>query len=574
VKLYRVTGERKYLELSKFLLDCRGRYFDEAKRQPNPYYADHQPVTEQREAVGHAVRTAYMYASMADVAALTGDAAYLAAIDRLWENVVFKKMHLTGGIGALRAGEAFGADYELPNASAYLETCAAIANGLWNHRMFLLHGHARYIDVLERILYNGFLSGVGMTGDRFFYPNPLEHDGTSRFNQGHTERAPWFGCSCCPVNVVRFIPSIAGYAYATRGDELFVNLFLAGSAEAVVSGTPIKMTQETRYPWDGKVTLTVAPERAKEFALNVRIPGWARNEPVPGDLYRYDDSLAPQTRLSVNGKRMDLKRASGALQITNGFARITRTWKPGDRVTLELEMPVRRVAAHPSVQANANRFAIERGPLVYCAEGADNAGAVLDKIFPGKVKFSTQEKPGLLGGIVTVQFASASGGARLTAIPYYAWGHRGANEMRVWFPMQAEVKLASHCWPPDSAEACWDGIEPQSSGDHSIPRFTWWDRRGSVEWIERRFERPATISSTAVYWFDDTGSGGCRVPQSWRVLFKRGNDWLPVKPRGEFGVQRDRFNQIEFEPVETTALRVEVQLQPGYSGGILEWRIP
>lgn len=567
VKLYRVTGNRKYLELSKFLLDCRGRYLDDpkAKRDPNPYYADHKPVTEQTEAVGHAVRTAYMYSSMADIAALTGDKAYLQAIDRLWDNVVGRKLHLTGGIGAMPGGEAFGADYDLPNSSAYLETCAAIANALWNHRMFLLHGDAKYIDILERVIYNGFLSGVGMTGDCFFYPNPLEADGQGKFNHGHNVRAPWFGCSCCPVNDVRFVPSIAGFAYATRGKELYVNLFMSGSATAMVAGTPVRLRQETDYPWTGRVKLTLAEvSSSEEFALQVRIPGWARNQPVASDLYRYDDGLTPKVRLTVNGQ-------DAPLNVVKGYARVSRQWKAGDTLVLDLDMPVRRVVSHPLVKANQDRFAVERGPVVYCAEGADNPAGVLDAVLPGKVTFTARDERNLLGGIVTVQLASAEG-ARLTAIPYYAWAHRGPNEMRVWHPVKAQIRQASHCWEMDSVEACFDGREPRASNDTSLPRFTWWPRTGSTEWIMRSFENPTRVSAAEVYWFDDSGSGACRTPAAWQLFYRDGKDWKPVEDASPAGTALNQFNRVTFKPVTTTALKIEARLQKNYSAGILEWK--
>jgi uncharacterized protein len=425
VKLFRATGERKYLEQAKYFCAIRGRA--DTHKLRGPYQQDEKPILEQTEAVGHSVRAGYFYTGVADVAALTGDTAYMQAIDRIWGNVVSKKIHLTGGIGASPNGEAFGANYDLPNASAYLETCAAIANALWNERMFLMHGDAKYLDVLERVIYNGFLSGVAMSGDRFFYPNPLESDGKEKFNMGSCERAPWFGCSCCPVNDVRFIPEIASFIYATRGKDLFVNLFIGGSAQLAVDGTPVEVKQVTQYPWDGKVTVTLQPKKSKKFTLNVRVPGWVRNQPLPSDLYRYEDGLTPNITFAVNGKTLTPKQ-------DKGFAQITRSWKPGDTVTVQMDMPVRRVVAHPEVKADRDRFALERGPLVYCAEGADNGGKVLDKVFAGKVAFQTQTRPELFGGVVTVKMVPEGSADALTCIPYYAWCHRGANEMRVWFP--------------------------------------------------------------------------------------------------------------------------------------------
>jgi DUF1680 family protein len=444
-KLYRITGQEKYLKLSNYLLDIRGR--PETHKLYGENVQDHLPVLKQTEAVGHSVRAGYMYAGMADVAALTGQDAYIQAIDRLWEDVVYRKLHLTGGIGASPSGEAFGKAYDLPNANAYLETCAAIANALWNHRMFLLHGDGKYVDVLERVIYNGFLAGVSLTGDRFFYPNPLETDGKAKFNHESSERAAWFGCSCCPVNDVRFIPSIAGYIYATRGESLYVNLFIGGEAKAQVGGTAVTLKQETRYPWAGQVKLTLTevgravpsapgggqrqPAPPGDFTLNVRIPGWARSEPVPGDLYRYDDGIKPEVMLAVNGRKVNVEPVKG-------FAALKRKWKVGDVVTLEFDMPARRVLAHANVKADRDRFAIERGPVVYCAEGADNGGAVLERVFPGVVRFETQAQPNLLGGVTTIKMTPAGNESPLTLIPYYAWCHRGPNEMRVWFPTKAE----------------------------------------------------------------------------------------------------------------------------------------
>jgi uncharacterized protein len=434
VKLFRATGEQRYLDQARFFCDIRGRA--DTHKLRGAYQQDHKPILQQDEAVGHSVRAGYFYSGVADVAALTGDSGYVSAIDRLWDNVVSKKIHLTGGIGASPDGEAFGANYDLPNANAYLETCAAIANALWNERMFLLHGDAKYLDVLERVIYNGFLSGVSLTGDQFFYPNPLESDGKATFNMGSCQRAPWFGCSCCPVNDVRFIPEIASFIYATRGQELFVNLFIGGSAKVDVAGTSVNLDMATSYPKDGHVAIKLSTPTPKNFTLNLRVPGWARNQPFPSDLYRYDDGLSFKVKLAVNGK-------TEALNIKDGFAQITRSWNHGDVVTLDLPMAVRKVAAYPAVVADRNRFALERGPLVFCAEGADNGGKVLDKTFAGKMQFQTDWRPGLLGGVTVIRIVTPETKNALTLIPYYAWCHRGPNEMRVWFPGGEPVKQAA-----------------------------------------------------------------------------------------------------------------------------------
>ena len=423
VKLYREIGERRYLELAQFFIDQRGQP-DRGKLQSNydirGYTQDHLPVTEQREAVGHSVRAAYLYSGMADVAALTGDQTYIDALDALWTNVVAKRMYLTGGIGARHHGEAFGEDYELPNAEAYAETCAAIANAMWNHRMFLLHGDAKYLDVLERTLYNGFLSGISLQGDTFFYANPLSSDGEWPFNvRTGAVRSPWFQTSCCPANVVRLLPSLPGYAYAHRDGDLYVHLYVGGTATVPTAAGDVILTQETDYPCSGAVKLTVDPPEESAFALRLRVPGWARNEPVPSDLYRHLDASDEAPSLRVNGAPADL-------ELDRGFAVVRRDWRPGDAVELDLPMPVRRVVSHEGVEGNRDRVAVERGPLVYCAEGVDNGGKALELTLRDDAALTAEHDAGLLGGVTTIR------GDGITLIPYYAWSHRGAGEMNVW----------------------------------------------------------------------------------------------------------------------------------------------
>jgi DUF1680 family protein len=437
VRLYRATGERRYLALAKFFLDQRGRA--EGHKLSGPYGQDHKPVVEQSEAVGHAVRAGYLYSAMADIAALTGDEAYRRAIDRLWENVVGRKLYITGSVGARHEGEAFGADYELPNASAYNETCAAVANALWNHRLFLLEGDAKYLDVLERVIYNGFLSGVSLEGDRFFYPNPLAAD------RRGCERQAWFGCACCPTNVVRFVPSVPGYAYAHTADAVYVNLFIGGSATVPLGASAVVLRQETNYPWDGEVRITVEPETTAEFVINVRIPGWARNGPVPSDLYAFLGRSDAAVTLRVNSEPV-------ALEVEKGFASLRRRWQRGDVINLSLPMPVRRVVAHEAVKDDAGRVALQRGPVVYCAEGIDNGGSLDALLVPDGARFKARFRKDLLGGVAVVTGGAESlarnvkGSVRrtpveLTAIPYYAWAHRGPCEMAVWLA-RAESKVA------------------------------------------------------------------------------------------------------------------------------------
>ncbi len=423
VKLYRVTGDEKYLDLAKFFLDTRGP-------DGEAYSQAHEKPYQQSEAVGHAVRATYMYSGMADIAAVTGDQRYLEAIGRIWDDVVSTKLYLTGGIGATGNGEAFGIAYELPNETAYCETCAAIGNVYWNHRMFLASGDAKYLDVLERSLYNGVISGVSLQGNRFFYPNPLA-------SHGQHQRSPWFGCACCPGNVARFIASVPGYVYAQTDDKLYVNLFAQGSATIAMNGQTVRLTQETEYPWDGKVKLTVEPEQTGRFAVYLRIPGWARGEPVPSDLYRYAEMPEVRVGLKVNDK-------AARLVLENGFARLDREWHPGDVIELYLPMPIRRVLANDRVQADAGRVALERGPLVYCVEWPDNLGNVFNLVVNGNTTLAPVHRPDLLGGVVTLEGRAmalryANGGDALVgterdivAIPYYAWAHRGPGDMTVW----------------------------------------------------------------------------------------------------------------------------------------------
>ncbi len=429
VKLYRITGEKKYLNLAKFFIDSRGKENDPKKA----YSQDHKPLIQQDEAVGHAVRAGYLYSGVADVAALTGDSAYLAAIDKIWDNTVSKKLYITGGIGARHEGEAFGDNYELPNLTAYNETCAAIANVYWNYRMFLLHGDAKYIDVLERSLYNGVISGVGLDGKTFFYPNPLECDMHYHFNSGETlDRQPWFDCSCCPTNMCRFIASVPGYIYAQSNNALYVNLFAQSSSTVQLNKKlPVTISQETKYPWDGQVKISVSPEKTSRFALCLRIPGWAENQVVPSDLYSFVSPETGAVSVTVNGEPVQYKTEKG-------YAVIDREWKQGDVVSYNIPMSIRRVEANAQVADDAGKVAIERGPIVYCLEGADNGADLMALSLPDSSKLTESYNSGELSGVVTISGdAEIAKGKKtevrkFTAIPYFVWNNRGADEMKVW----------------------------------------------------------------------------------------------------------------------------------------------
>ena len=572
VKLYRVTDDSRYLNLAKFLLDSRNH--------GSPYNQSDIPIVEQREAVGHAVRATYMYSGIADVAALTGDASYTSAIDRLWENVAGKKMYITGGIGSTAEGEAFGGEYELPNMSAYNETCAAIGNDYWNERLFLLHADARYIDVMERTLYNGLISGVSLDGKSFFYPNPLE-------SSGQHQRSPWFGCACCPGNITRFLASVPGYVYAQRGDHLYVNLFVGNTANVKLEHTSVGIVQETRYPWDGAVKMTVTPKESGDFSIHVRIPGWARNEASPGDLYTFEDPNPATAVLKVNGQPAPLK-------IERGYVEIARQWKAGDVIDLNLPMPVRRVIANPAVAADRGRVALQRGPVVYCAEWPDNPGGhVRNLVLSRSATLKAQFQPDLLNGVVritatgTALALDAAGQVHraeqsITAIPYYAWAHRGPGEMLVWLP---ETEGAGRPLPvptlamaskvtssvPKNGAALHDGETPRQSRDYNpYSDFDWTPKLGATEWAEYTFPKATSISSTSVYWIDHSD---CPAPRSWRVLYNDGKAWKPVEAQDPYAIAKDRFNAVRFKPVMATGLRLEVVLQPDHTAGVHEWKV-
>ncbi|MGC4033061.1 MAG: glycoside hydrolase family 127 protein [Tepidisphaeraceae bacterium] len=589
VKLYRATGEEKYLKLAKFMLDVRGP--DGHKGSGQEYNQSHKPVVEQTEAVGHAVRATYMYSGMADVAAMTGDASYIKAIDAIWDNVATKKLYITGGIGATGHGEAFGKNYELPNMTAYNETCAAIGNVYWNQRLFLLHGDAKYIDVLERTLYNGLISGVSLDGKGFFYPNPLE-------SKGQHARSPWFGCACCPSNICRFMASVPGYVYAQRNDEIFVNLFASGKATLqLADNRSVELIQETRYPWNGAVKVTVNPQGdVQPFAVNVRIPGWARNEPVPSDLYAYQGGANDAVTLKVNGEAVKY-------DLSAGYATLRRPWKAGDTIELNLPMPVRRVVANTKVAADVGRVAFQRGPVVYCFEWPDNPdGAVRNLQIKDDAPLAIDERTDLLGGIVTLKtkgesFTEDRTGTRsakpvdLVAIPYYAWAHRGRGEMAVWVAREASAVRPT---PPKtiassakittsggtSPQSIADGVTSATRGEEAGVPFHWWPKKGTTEWVEYEFAEPEQISQASVFFFDDTGRGECRVPKGWRLFFKdtaagATGEWRPVTltDNGKFETAKGRFNTVKIAPVTTTAMRLEVDLKDGWSSGIEEWSV-
>lgn len=582
-KLYLVTGEKKYLNLAKFFLDVRG-YGEE-------YMQNHKKVTEQKEIVGHAVRACYMYAAMADVAALTGSQEYIPALNDLWEDVVGKKMYVTGGIGSSGSNEGFSKPYDLPNYSAYCETCSSIAFVLWNQRMFQLTGESKYIDVLERTLYNALDAGLSLTGDRFFYPNPLE----SRKN---VERSPWFQCACCPSNVARFFPSLPGYVFAKRGNEVFVNLYTTSeiSVDNINSrgqSVKVKIAQQSDYPYDGKITVAIEPEKPNTFTLKLRIPGWAQGDAVPFDLYSFANHDNSQVQVMLNGKKI-------FWGIKDGYMTIDRKWRSGDTVSLVLPMPVLQVKGNSKIEADAGRFALQRGPLVYCLEGKDQPDErILSSYVPMDVELASQFEPNLLGGLQTITFdgslvqkktAPDKGDLtpmKMKAIPYFAWSNRGKDNMLVWIPhdfesvrplaqptIAAKSKILASEGVKGEASAVADQWKPKNSNDHENPFVHWWPHFGTSEWIQYDFDQEEQVGTSRVYWFDDEASeGGCRMPKSFIIKYLENGEWKNCYSHDGWKVVKDGWSEVEFEPVKTTALRLEFQCQDGVSAGVHEWEV-
>ncbi|MES1222790.1 MAG: beta-L-arabinofuranosidase domain-containing protein [Bacteroidota bacterium] len=444
VKLYRITAKKEYLETAKYFVEERGHYngYDASSKDPwknGAYWQDHIPVIDQKEAIGHAVRAGYLYSAMADVAALTGDEKLLKAIDTIWMNMVSKKIYVQGGAGAVGSGERYGDNYELPNATAYNETCAAIANVYWNQRMFQLHGDAKYVDVLEKILYNGLISGVGLDGKSFFYTNAMQIRNNYKHSDMEGERSGWFECSCCPTNICRLLPSVPGYMYAQKDDKVFVNLFANSNASITVQNNPVQIIQQNNYPWDGDLKFTIMPESSLAFALLVRIPGWAQNTAIPSDLYSFEKSSDKKIMITINGDPVDYT-------MENGYAVLNRTWKKNDRVEVNLPMEVRRVIAGEKLNEDAGKVALQRGPIMYCAEWPDNNRKVSNIVLPASAVFTSAYNSNLLNGItvingkVTAIITDTKENKVTTvdqpfvAIPYYAWANRGKGEMTVWFP--------------------------------------------------------------------------------------------------------------------------------------------
>jgi hypothetical protein len=519
---------------------------------------------------------------MADIAAIENDSAYLKAITKIWNNLVYEKMYLTGGIGASGGNEGFAGPYELPNMSAYCETCASIGDIFFNHRLFLLHGQSKYIDVLEKTLYNSMLSGVSLSADRFFYPNPLE-------SNGQHQRQAWFGCACCPSNVARFVPAIPGYIYAVTDKDLYVNLFISNEADLTVGKNKINLIQKADFPWKGKVELTINPSSTDKFNLKIRIPGWARNEAIPGGLYKFTDVNSEPVAISVNGINTEVTHV-------DGYAVISRKWTAGDKVEFNFPMPVRKIVADVKVKDDREKIAFQRGPVIYCAEWPDNnTGNVLDLVLKKDASFSSEFDPSLLDGTEVIKTTgeqtkrSLDGSVEMLGeepvklIPYALWNNRGPGQMIIWFPTST---TASHPLPAPTIAfrsilkaskvtkelpSIKDQTEPGSSNDHSVSYYHWWPDKNKNEWIEYDFQKPEKISKTKVYWFDDGPDGGCRLPDSWEILYLKGNIWQDVKTSMPYKTTKNEWDSLVFDPVIASAIKIKVKLNKDFSAGIYEW---
>ncbi len=583
-KLYKVTGNKKYLEGAKYFVDETGRCTD--GHHPSEYSQDHKPILQQDEIVGHAVRAGYLFSGVADVAALTGDSAYFHALERIWNNMSSKKLFITGGIGSRAQGEGFGPNYELNNHTAYCETCAAIANVYWNYRMFLATGESKYIDVCERALYNNVLSGVSLSGDHFFYDNPLESD-------GEHGRARWFGCACCPGNVTRFVASVPNYIYATQGKDIFVNLYVQGTAKI----GKVELEQITDYPWNGTVKIRVNKGSGK-FAIKLRLPGWIKKNPVGNNLYTYLDN-AKAYSISVNGQALYPENRD--------YITINRSWKKGDVIELNLPMEVRRVVANDNAEDDRGKVALERGPIVYCLEGKDQPDQhIFNKYLLNSSVITAHEEKDLLNGVVVLEGMAKElqpdgevKDVKIRAIPYSTWNNRGSDQMEVWIPntpvkavatpaetIASKARTFSNRGPiqndaPETAPTDgWAGgtndqWEPKRSSDTSKPYHYWWLKRGTTEAISYQFDQEYEVSNVQVYWLDfDHYDGNFRVPESWTLYYADANgNWVEVEDHSPLTVDKDCYNSVDFKPVRTKGLKILAKLQKGQSGGVLEWKV-
>jgi DUF1680 family protein len=577
VKLWRATGEKRYFDLARFFIENRGRKFFATEhdtpldRYDGTYWQDDVPICDHKNIKGHAVRATYLLSGATDVAGETESSPLLKMINRVWRNTTQRNMYITGGIGPSASNEGFTHDYDLPNLTAYQETCASVALAQWNHRLALLYGDARFADVFERSLYNGVLAGVSLDGKRFFYVNPLE-------SQGKHHRAPWFGCACCPPNVARTLASLGGYACAVSDDALWVNLYIQGSVNTTIAGRKVALDVTTDYPWDGRVVLKPRVDTPTRFELRLRVPGWCEEATV-----------------AVGGQKIPQPA------LDRGYIVLAREWKTGDTVELNLPMPVKLMAANPNVKADAGQLAIQRGPLVYCLEACDQGESLASIYLPPSAELKATKSKDMLGGVVVVkgiawtvpeqewsnqlyQAVPPSHPVHITAIPYYAWDNRQPGLMKVWMPQAPRTPVAGGLETQAKVSMSFtrgnirpqgvnDGLEPKSSGEQPEVLCHFWPHKDRDEWVQYTWARPVTVASSKVYWFDDIGRGACRLPASWRIEYREGNDWKPVAALSEYPLKKDGWCEVSFAPVKTNALRLAVHLQKEWSAGIHEWKV-
>ena len=590
VKLYQVTENPLYLEMAKKFIDIRGVTYkpDGSGIMSGSYSQQHLPVREQRSAEGHSVRAMYLYSSMADIVATKGDTTLIPALESIWHDIVDKKMHINGGLGAIPGIEGFGPEYVLPNKNTYDETCAAVGNVFFNYRMFLASGDAKYVDVAEVALYNNVLAGINIQGNRFFYVNVLEADGKKAFNHGRAGRSPWFGTACCPSNMARLIPQVPGMIYSHADNDIYCALYASSSAEVPLKTGRIKLKQQTDYPFDGTIEMEIEPENDEtEFTLWLRIPTWSTDRFVPGELYSYADNTSTGASLYINGKQAKTKSI-------DGYVPVKRKWNKGDKVVLQLPMPIRYSSADERVEADRDRICITRGPLVYCAEQPDNEHPASNYIISqiGKEGRIEAFADGILKGIPRISLnASAIEGetelpATLTLIPYYAWNNRGDNvTMNVWFARHAETAAkemirtvdniadvsATHTNGSDDVYAIADGQFPKSSSDNSIIRWTSWPQKGTAQQVEIKLKKESDVESVSVYWYDD--QGGVQVPASWDMEYQVNGQWNKFRlySTDHYGILPDQFNMVHpAEAIKADALRLHIKPKPDSAVGILE----
>ncbi|MGE3171860.1 MAG: glycoside hydrolase family 127 protein [Planctomycetota bacterium] len=585
VQLARATGESRYAELARAFVDRRGSGFFAVEHGTDParydgsYWQDHAPVRELSAIAGHAVRAAYLMSGALDVAAATGDRSLLQMAERVWANTIDRNVFVTGGIGPSAHNEGFTVDFDLPTVTAYQESCASIALVMWAHRMNLLTGEARFADAMETALYNAIPAGVQLDGTKFFYVNPLA-------SRGDHHRRPWYRCACCPPNLARTLARLGGYAYATGDDTLCVNLYVRGEVRAMAAGGPVGLVVTTDYPWDGKVTVRFVQAPPQELRLRLRVPGWCERAVV---------TLGGAQLAATDGP-------------SPGYLDVRRRFVPGEQVELDLQMPVRAVRADPRAEALRGQVAFARGPIVYCVEQVDCAAPVDGLLAPPGTELRAEHRPDLLGGVtvLTGELLHAApetwtevvaGGAALyrplpatrrvaaTLVPYAVWDNRSAGAMAVWLPqapppprlggpeLDARIALSftsGNCVP----EGLRDGVVPERSRDTPAANCHFWPHEGGTEWAQYEWAGPRALAGCRVFWFDDTGRGQCRLPQAARLLWRDGDSWRPVEVLGApLPIAVDRWCEVRFAPVTTTALRLEVDQQDGFASGVLEWQL-